>query len=130
MHALPLLLACVLLKSVAGQEVETKSGKLKGVTVESFEGKKVNKYLGVPYAEPPVAALRFREPVPVKPWTDVRDASKNGHMCTQIDPESFRAAAMASAKDKGIDPNQAQKAMEQEMADLKITGGALAIGWL
>lgn len=129
MFFLPLCALLTILCSVKGQEVETKSGKLKGVTVDaSFEGKKVNKFLGVPYAEPPIGPLRFREPAPKKPWTDVRDASKSGPMCTQIDPENFRAAAMSGAKEKGIDAEATQKAMEKEMAELKITGGALAIG--
>ncbi|TDP91046.1 para-nitrobenzyl esterase [Labedaea rhizosphaerae] len=32
-------------------------------------------FLGVPYAAPPVGALRFREPAPVEPWQGVRDAT-------------------------------------------------------
>ena len=108
--------------------METKSGKLKGVTVESLDGKKVNKFLGVPYAEAPIGPLRFQDPAPKKPWTDVRDATKHGAMCTQIDPENFKGAAMAGAKEKGIDMEGKQKEMEKELSDLKITGGALAIG--
>lgn len=122
------LLIAVPITTIYGQEVETKAGKLKGVTVDSFEGKKVNKFLGIPYAEPPVGPLRFRDPVPKKPWTDVRDASKGGHMCTQIDVEALKATAMASAKEKGIDPDATQKEMEKQLKELKITGGAMAIG--
>lgn len=123
-----LVISLTLLGISRGQEVETKCGKLKGVTVDGYEGKKVNKFLGVPYAEPPIGPLRFRDPAPKKPWTDVRDASKSGAMCPQIDPENFKASAMAGAKEKGIDTSAVQKQAEKEMAELKITGGALAIG--
>ncbi|MFI5615535.1 carboxylesterase/lipase family protein [Amycolatopsis sp. NPDC051903] len=33
-------------------------------------------FLGVPYAEPPVGALRFRPPRPVASWTGARDATR------------------------------------------------------
>ncbi|MEV5718422.1 carboxylesterase family protein [Amycolatopsis mediterranei] len=36
----------------------------------------VRTFLGVPYAEPPVGALRFRAPRPVPPWPGVRDATR------------------------------------------------------
>lgn len=41
---------------------------------------------GVPFAQPPVGDLRWRDPQPVKPWTSIRDAGAFGHSCTQ---ESF-----------------------------------------
>jgi para-nitrobenzyl esterase len=36
----------------------------------------VRTFLGVPYAEPPVGALRFRAPRPATPWDGVRDATR------------------------------------------------------
>jgi para-nitrobenzyl esterase len=36
------------------------------------------RFLGVPYARPPVGPLRFAAPVPPEPWTQVRDATAYG----------------------------------------------------
>ena len=51
--------------------VSTASGPLRG---EQSGG--VNVFRGVPFAQPPVGPLRFRQPAPVKPWTEPRDATK------------------------------------------------------
>jgi para-nitrobenzyl esterase len=32
-------------------------------------------FKGIPFAAPPVGDLRWREPMPVKPWTGTRDAT-------------------------------------------------------
>ena len=40
-------------------------------------------FKGVPFAQPPVGDLRWRDPTPVKPWTGVRDAGAFGPACTQ-----------------------------------------------
>jgi para-nitrobenzyl esterase len=40
-------------------------------------------FLGIPYAKPPVGNLRWREPVPMEPWLDVRKTTKFGSPCSQ-----------------------------------------------
>jgi para-nitrobenzyl esterase len=40
-------------------------------------------FKGIPFAEPPVGDLRWREPRPVKSWLGVRDATKFGSRCMQ-----------------------------------------------
>jgi para-nitrobenzyl esterase len=40
-------------------------------------------FLGIPYAEPPVGALRFQPPKPVAPWTTTRAATDFGAPCPQ-----------------------------------------------
>jgi para-nitrobenzyl esterase len=51
--------------------IRTANGALRG---EQFG--EVLQFRGVPFAEPPVGPLRFRAPVPVKPWTGERDATR------------------------------------------------------
>ncbi|MFB7937986.1 carboxylesterase family protein, partial [Streptomyces sp. NPDC056049] len=36
------------------------------------------RFLGIPYAEPPVGALRFAAPEPPEPWTEPLDATAYG----------------------------------------------------
>jgi len=43
----------------------------------------VRSFKGIPFAAPPVGALRWREPQPVKPWKGVRGAEKFGPRCMQ-----------------------------------------------
>jgi para-nitrobenzyl esterase len=59
--------------------VTTTAGDLRGV-VRLGGGAQ---FLGIPYAEPPVGDLRWREPVPVNPWHGVRDAIRYGAPCAQ-----------------------------------------------
>ena len=51
--------------------VRTSSGLVRGTTVEVF-GQKVNQFLGIPFAEPPVGDLRFAKPKPLKKPIKVR----------------------------------------------------------
>jgi para-nitrobenzyl esterase len=54
------------------------SGQLRGATLA---GGAVFK--GIPFAEPPVGDLRWREPMPVKPWASARDATRFSARCVQ-----------------------------------------------
>jgi para-nitrobenzyl esterase len=40
-------------------------------------------FKGIPFAQPPLGDLRWREPAPVKAWSGVRDAGAFGANCTQ-----------------------------------------------
>lgn len=61
-----------------GNSVETSCGKLRG----SVEGG-VHVFKGIPFARPPVGALRWRAPQPVAPWAGVRDALEFGPCAIQ-----------------------------------------------
>ena len=64
--------------SSAGPEVSTSAGRVRG-RVE--HGNAV--FRGIPFAQPPVGALRFQAPVPPRSWDGVRDAAEFGPQCPQ-----------------------------------------------
>nr|BDU67888.1 carboxylesterase [Liposcelis bostrychophila] len=53
-------------------------GSIRGEKSDSIRGGSYYSFKGIPYAKPPVGDLRFKAPVPVEPWTGVRDALKHG----------------------------------------------------
>ena len=72
--------------AVAPVEAVTQAGAVRGV----LEGE-VIAYRGIPFAAPPVGALRWRPPQPAARWSGVRDAAEYGHDCMQKPFESDAA---------------------------------------
>lgn len=62
-----------------GTLVRLKDGELQG-TVEG----RARRFLGIPFAAPPVGALRWQPPAPVEPWQGVKQAAAFGPACAQI----------------------------------------------
>ncbi|WP_370205109.1 carboxylesterase/lipase family protein [Bradyrhizobium diazoefficiens] len=58
--------------------VETKEGRIQG-----FISSGVTKFLGIPYAEPPVGNLRWLPPRDRTPWTGVLEATEFAPICAQ-----------------------------------------------
>jgi len=54
-----------------------------GVLESTAPSSGVRSFKGIPFAQPPVGDLRWREPQPVKNWTGVRKADKFGPRCMQ-----------------------------------------------
>lgn len=54
-----------------------------GGAVSGLREGKLDVYLGIPYAAPPVAALRWRAPQPVTPWQGVKPADHFAAACAQ-----------------------------------------------
>ena len=67
----------------AADEVRLASGVLEG-TVGKLPG--IRAFLGIPYAAPPVGALRWAPPQPAAAWTGVRKANAFGSRCIQTTP--------------------------------------------
>jgi para-nitrobenzyl esterase len=74
------IVAAVLGTLTAADRVKTANGMIE-TTVPSSSG--VRSFKGIPFGQPPVGALRWREPQPVKNWTSVRNADQFGPRCMQ-----------------------------------------------
>src|SRR3984957_6043560 len=61
-----------------GPVVGTASGAVRGLANGA-----VDEFLGIPYAAPPVGALRWQPPQPAASWPGVRDATKFAPHCPQ-----------------------------------------------
>ncbi|XP_022209986.2 juvenile hormone esterase [Drosophila obscura] len=64
--------------------VQTDLGGVRGAVLTSRLGSPFHAFRGIRYAEPPLGALRFLNPKPVRPWSpSVFDATEDGPMCPQ-----------------------------------------------
>ena len=73
-------LSCVIaaLAAMAAPIAGTDAGPVIGASADG-----VLIFEGIPYAAPPIGALRWRPPQPVEPWAQPRDATKFGAACPQ-----------------------------------------------
>ncbi|GFR98721.1 carboxylic ester hydrolase [Elysia marginata] len=73
---------------VSGQQLantvlaNTTAGVVRG-SVDNSSHPTIFRYLGVPYAKPPLGDLRFEAPVDCDPWRGVRDALTESSQCWQ-----------------------------------------------
>jgi para-nitrobenzyl esterase len=58
--------------------VNAPAGKLRGASAG-----KVQVFKGIPYAQPPVGALRWKPPLPAAKWQGTLDATQYGAACIQ-----------------------------------------------
>ena len=81
MRKFAMTLALVLGVATGAQAVPvvTAQGPVEGVSKGG-----VTQYLGIPFAAPPVGALRWMPPEPPAKWTGVRQATKFGPTCAQV----------------------------------------------
>jgi para-nitrobenzyl esterase len=66
---------------LSAQQADLASGSLRGVTVAGMTP--VSAFLGIPYAAPPIGALRWQPPRPAARWRGVRAADHFGARCMQ-----------------------------------------------
>lgn len=70
--------------------VQTSLGTLRGSEKDG-----VRAFKGVPFAEPPLGPLRFKEARPAQPWDGVRDATTYGNAPMQLKQPMFVQNAMS-----------------------------------
>lgn len=64
--------------------VNIDKGKIRGKTITSAAGKKVDVFLSIPYAQPPVGPLRYRHPRPIEKWSGILNTTTPPNSCVQI----------------------------------------------
>ena len=82
------LLAVVLISfSALAQtpQVKTKLGLLSGEKIGTIQ-----RFLGIPFAQPPVGDLRWKAPQPLSPWQGVKSCVAYGPSPMQAEPKPFQ----------------------------------------
>ena len=72
--------------TLGGQAAAGASGPVVGTAngaVRGLANGAVDEFLGIPYAAPPVGALRWQPPQPAASWSGVRDATQFAPHCPQ-----------------------------------------------
>jgi len=72
-----------LVASAASAETSRPEVAVTGGVVQGTSSNGIDVFKGIPFAAPPVGALRWRAPQPVMPWTGVYDASHDRPDCMQ-----------------------------------------------
>ncbi|HVY66211.1 MAG TPA: carboxylesterase family protein [Gammaproteobacteria bacterium] len=108
------------------------AGQLGGST-ESSPGIRV--FRGIPFAAPPVGALRWQPPQPVPKWRGVRDAGKFGNVCLQPAGQGRLNIAFMEGSPPAAEDclylnvwTGAQKASEKRPVMVWLFGGAFTEG--
>ena len=70
--------------------VSTRCGRVRGRRsyIPSLR-RDVDEFLGIPFAQPPIGDLRFRHPLPVRPWRGVRNTTALPASCYQKPDTQF-----------------------------------------
>ncbi|XP_068140609.1 juvenile hormone esterase-like [Drosophila tropicalis] len=67
-----------------GPVVNTTLGRIKGTIMESFQGKSIYAFRGIPYAQPPIGNLRFAAPQPIQQFEyEIFQATADSAICPQ-----------------------------------------------
>ncbi|XP_064086946.1 carboxylic ester hydrolase-like isoform X2 [Macrobrachium nipponense] len=82
-----LVVATWVVRGDAGQDApvaNTEEGRVVGIQELSTKGKTFFSYYSIPFAQPPVGGLRFKDPVPASSWDGILDSRSVPPLCLQI----------------------------------------------
>lgn len=72
-----------LLGATLCQVIEIEDGLILGREMVTRSNVTFNAFLGIPFARPPIGALRFQAPVRNEPWDGILNCTMFGPMCMQ-----------------------------------------------
>ncbi|KAL4225012.1 Carboxylesterase 4A [Mactra antiquata] len=136
MFGIHLILWCVLFSFGQCSEVNVRTqlgeiiGERTNVTFLDIKYQ-VDRYLGIPYAKPPVDNLRFKKPEPAEPFEEPYYATTFGAICQQLDMMQWPSKFVKSEDCLFLNiyvPNQASDQPTGHAVMFFIHGGALSFG--
>src|ERR1041385_4673840 len=107
-----------LVRAATDTTVSIATGRLRGGVADG-----VHTFLGVPFAAPPVGALRFRSPQPAAAWQGERDATKPG-------PAPIQSLGGAAAWLYESAEPQGEDCLYLNVWTPGLSGGRPVMGWL
>jgi para-nitrobenzyl esterase len=103
------------------------AGELVGFTKQGAHA-----WLGIPFAAPPVAELRWRPPRPPLPWEGLREALVDGPICPQLDfsnePTGEEDCLLLSVYAPRFQPDEVPSGDDRLPVLVYIHGGGMSIG--
>src|SRR5215472_6400549 len=109
--------------SAGGPVVGTANGPVRGLANGT-----VNEFLGIPYAAPPVGALRWQPPQPAASWSGVRDATQFAPYCPQPPTPFGQASTSEDCLFLNVFTPSHKQTGSHHPVMLWIHGGALVTG--
>src|SRR5215831_7981892 len=109
--------------AAGGPVTGTANGPVRGSTDGT-----VNEFLGIPYAAPPVGALRWQAPQPAASWSGVRDATQFAPHCPQTAGPFGRASTSEDCLYLNVFTPEHKQAGSHFPVMVWIHGGALVTG--
>ena len=107
----------------SGPVVGTSDGAVRGLANGALD-----EFLGIPYAAPPVGALRWQPPQPAAGWSGVRDATQVGPHCPQPASPFGVASTSENCLFLNVFTPSGRRARQHSPVMVWIHGGALVTG--